>query len=74
MRSPAEFFAAPPSFSGSHEKTAQLVQAGTFQAGAIDFKNPDGSALDLSRSFDLDDAVGIRCAGTRSGERAESSG
>ena len=25
------------------------------EAGAIDFKNPDGSALDLSRSFDLDD-------------------
>ena len=25
------------------------------EAGAIDFKHPDGSALDLSRSFDLDD-------------------
>ena len=25
------------------------------EAGAIDFKNPDGSALDLSQSFDLDD-------------------
>ena len=37
-KSPAEFFGALPSFSSSHEKTAQLVQAGTFQAGAIDFK------------------------------------
>ena len=25
------------------------------EAGAIDFRNPDGSALDLERSFDLDD-------------------
>ena len=40
-KSPTEFFGAPPSFSRSHEMTAQLVQAGTFQAGAIDFKTYD---------------------------------
>ena len=40
-KSPTDFFGAPASFSGSHEKTAQLVQAGTFQAGAIDYKTYD---------------------------------
>lgn len=40
-KSPAEFFGAEPSFSGSHENTAKLVSAGTFQAGAIDFKTYD---------------------------------
>ena len=40
-RSPNEFFGREMSFSGSHEKTAQLVEAGTFDAGAIDFKTYD---------------------------------
>ncbi len=35
---PKEFFGAEAHFSGSHEKTAQLVAAGTFEAGAIDYK------------------------------------
>lgn len=37
-KTPREFFGQEMSFSGSHEKTAQLVQAGTFEAGAIDYK------------------------------------
>lgn len=40
-KTPAEFFGREMAFSGSHEKTAQLVQAGTFEAGAIDFKTYD---------------------------------
>ncbi len=36
-----KFFGAAPNFSGSHEKTAQLVAAGTFDAGAIDYKTYD---------------------------------
>ena len=35
--SPREFFGAEMHFSGAHDKTAALVQAGTFDAGAIDF-------------------------------------
>ena len=41
-KSPAEFFGAEMSFSGSHDKTAALVQAGTFDAGAVDFVAFDG--------------------------------
>ncbi|MFK5957107.1 MAG: putative selenate ABC transporter substrate-binding protein [Planctomycetota bacterium] len=37
-RSPKEFFGSEASFSGSHDKTAKLVEAGTFQAGAVNFK------------------------------------
>ena len=36
-KSPREFFGAEMQFSGAHDKTAALVQAGTFDAGAIDF-------------------------------------
>lgn len=36
-KSPREFFGAEMHFSGAHDKTAALVQAGTFDAGAIDF-------------------------------------
>jgi phosphonate transport system substrate-binding protein len=39
--SPKEFFGAEMSFSGAHDKTAALVQAGTFDAGAIDYKTYD---------------------------------
>ena len=39
--SPQEFFGAPNSYSGSHDKTAELVEAGTFQAGAINYKTYD---------------------------------
>ncbi len=40
-KSPEEIFGRRMSFSGSHEKTAQLVEAGTFDAGAIDYKTYD---------------------------------
>ncbi|MHC4380092.1 MAG: putative selenate ABC transporter substrate-binding protein [Planctomycetota bacterium] len=38
---PQEFFQGENHFSGSHDKTAKLVEAGTFQAGAINFKTYD---------------------------------
>jgi phosphonate transport system substrate-binding protein len=37
-KSPGEFFGRPMNFSGSHDKTAELVEAGTFQAGVLDYK------------------------------------
>ncbi|MAB81011.1 MAG: putative selenate ABC transporter substrate-binding protein [Planctomycetes bacterium] len=37
-RSPQDFFGSEMSFSGSHDKTAKLVEAGTFQAGALNYK------------------------------------
>jgi phosphonate transport system substrate-binding protein len=40
-QSPKEFFGAEMSFSGAHDKTAALVEAGTFDAGAIDYKTYD---------------------------------
>ena len=40
-KSPEEFFGAAPNFSGSHDKTAELVHAGSFETGAVNFKTYD---------------------------------
>ena len=32
-----QFFKERPSFSGSHDKTCELVESGQFQAGVVDF-------------------------------------
>jgi len=40
-QSPRDFFGAEMSFSGSHDKTAALVTAGTFDAGAMDYATYD---------------------------------
>lgn len=40
-QSPEEFFGTPNQYSGSHDKTAELVQAGTFEAGALNYKTYD---------------------------------
>ena len=37
-RSPQQFFTHPVGFSGSHDKTAELVESGQFQAGVINYK------------------------------------
>ncbi|MFC5049722.1 putative selenate ABC transporter substrate-binding protein [Rubritalea spongiae] len=37
-QTPQEFFTQEFGFSGSHDKTAELVNAGTFQVGALNFK------------------------------------
>ena len=37
-QSPQEFFTQDFGFSGSHDKTAELVNNGTFQVGALNFK------------------------------------
>ena len=37
-QAPEDFFAGPPGFSGSHDKTAELVESGTYEAGALNFK------------------------------------
>lgn len=36
-----EFFGSEPSFSGSHDKTAKLVEAGSFQAGVLSYTTYD---------------------------------
>lgn len=52
-RSPRDFFGAEAAFSGSHDKTAKLVEAGTFQAGAMNYKTYDrmvaGGQLDAEK-------------------------
>jgi phosphonate transport system substrate-binding protein len=40
-KSPKEFTGAEMNFSGGHDKTAKLVEAGTFDAGAMDFATYD---------------------------------
>ena len=37
----SKWFTNPPAFSGAHDKTAKLVEAGTFQAGALSYKKYD---------------------------------
>lgn len=41
-KAPAEFLGGEMQFSGSHDKTAELVQAGTFDAGVLSYKTYDG--------------------------------
>lgn len=36
-KAPEEFFAARPGFSGSHDKTVELVESGQVQAGAVNY-------------------------------------
>jgi phosphonate transport system substrate-binding protein len=40
-KSPKEFFGSEPNFSGGHDKTAKLVEAGSFECGALDYKTYD---------------------------------
>ena len=40
-RAPREFFDGAPGFAGNHDKTAELVQAGAFDAGAISYARYD---------------------------------
>jgi phosphonate transport system substrate-binding protein len=40
-KSPKEFTGAEMNFSGGHDKTAKLVEAGTYDAGAMDFATYD---------------------------------
>lgn len=40
-RSPEDFFGMPNAYSGAHDATAKLVEAGTFQAGALNYKTYD---------------------------------
>jgi phosphonate transport system substrate-binding protein len=35
---PMEFFSSQPGFSGSHDKTAELVESGQYQAGVLNYK------------------------------------
>ena len=37
-KSPAEFFGREPSFSGGHDQTLELVEAGKVQAGVVNFE------------------------------------
>ena len=37
-KGPMEFFQQPIGFSGSHDKTAELVEAGRFQVGVLNYK------------------------------------
>ena len=41
-QSPQDFFKHPVGFSGSHDKTAELVESGQYQAGVINYKVYDG--------------------------------
>jgi phosphonate transport system substrate-binding protein len=37
-RAPAEFFSQPFGFSGSHDKTVELVESGRYEAGVVNYK------------------------------------
>ncbi len=44
--SPDDFFGQLSNFSGSHDKTAKLVEAGTYQAGALNYATYDSMVAD----------------------------
>jgi phosphonate transport system substrate-binding protein len=52
-QSPKDFFGAEMMFSGSHDKTAKLVEAGTFEAGAMDFATYDRMVKEKKLDPDL---------------------
>lgn len=37
-REPEDLFAQPPGFSGSHDKTVELVESGQYQVGVVNYK------------------------------------
>ena len=37
-KAPAELFASPVGFSGSHDKTVELVESGQYEVGAVNYK------------------------------------
>lgn len=49
----ASDFSGPPGFSGSHDKTVELVQAGTYEAGALNLqvwrKRKEEGTVDLTK-------------------------
>lgn len=51
--SPKDFFGSEMMFSGSHDKTAKLVEAGTFDAGAMDFATYDRMVKEKKLDPDL---------------------
>ena len=51
-KSPAEFFGREPSFSESHDKTLELVEAGTVQAGVVNFEVYDQRVADKKTNPD----------------------
>jgi phosphonate transport system substrate-binding protein len=52
-KNPKEFFGSEMMFSGSHDKTAKLVEAGTFDAGAMDFATYDRMVKEKKLDPDL---------------------
>jgi len=50
---PSEFFGMPNNYSGSHDKTAKLVEAGTFEFGALSYKAYDGMVAEGKLDPDL---------------------
>ena len=50
-------FAGPPGFSGSHDKTIDLVQAGSYEAGALNLsvwtKRRDAGTVDLTKVTEI---------------------
>jgi phosphonate transport system substrate-binding protein len=51
--SPKEFFGSEMNFSGGHDKTAKLVEAGTFDAGALDYTVYDQMVKDKKLDPDV---------------------
>lgn len=52
-KSPAEFFGKEPPFSESHDKTLELVEAGTVQAGVVNFEVYDQRVADKKTNPDV---------------------
>ena len=49
---PTEFFSQPFTFSGSHDKTCELVESGQYQAGVVNYKVYDQRVADGSTDPD----------------------
>jgi phosphonate transport system substrate-binding protein len=56
-KSPMDYFTNPIGFSGSHDKTAELVESGQYQIGAINYKVYDRRVADGRTNADVADII-----------------
>ena len=52
-QAPADLFGAPNHYSGSHDKTVELVESGRFQAGVVNYKVYDRRVAEGKTDPDL---------------------
>lgn len=56
-KTPKEFFGAENNYSGAHDKTLKLVEAGTFEAGVVDYKQYEKMVAEFQKDPKSDKGI-----------------